>query len=198
MKRLLIVFAALLLVSNLYALEPWKQSKKARNAIEGYGHVSFTEGTDFAAGAAYVWGKQHTKGFFFGAGVGLRFVRSSELVGETDVLVPVYGNEYVVPVFIRARFGRVRPEKFRPFVIADIGTALNFDKDGKTKGFFFEPQIGLDLTENVYITLGVDTHHFLSRRLIGIGDVIGTVRDPEKKVKDIMSTGISLHLGYSF
>ena len=76
--------------------------------------------------------------------------------------------------------------------------AINFDPDGKTKGFFFEPQIGLDLAENVYITLGVDTHHFLSRRLIGISDVIGTIRNPEQKVKDVMSTGISLHLGYSF
>ena len=198
MKRLFIVFAALLLASNLFALEPWKQSKKARNAVEGYGHISFTEGTDFAAGATYVWGKQRTKGFFLGAGAGLRFVRSSELVGETDVLKPVYGNEYVLPLFVRARFGRVRPGQFRPFVTADIGTAINFDPDGKTKGFFFEPQIGLDLAENVYITLGVDTHHFLSRRLIGIGDVIGTIRNPEQKVKDVMSTGISLHLGYSF
>ena len=42
MKRLFIVFAALLLASNLFALEPWKQSKKARNAVEGYGHISFT------------------------------------------------------------------------------------------------------------------------------------------------------------
>ena len=197
MKRLFIVFAALL-ASNLFALEPWKQSKKARNAGEGYGHISFTEGTDFAAGATYVWGKQRTKGFFLGAGAGLRFVRSSEFVGETDVLKPVYGNEYVLPLFVRARFGRVRPGQFRPFVTADIGTAINFDPDGKTKGFFFEPQIGLDLAENVYITLGVDTHHFLSRRLIGISDVIGTIRNPEQKVKDVMSTGISLHLGYSF
>ena len=75
---------------------------------------------------------------------------------------------------------------------------MNFSAEGNTKGFFFEPQIGLDLAENIYIALGVDTHHFLSRRLIGVGDVIGTIRDPQQKIKDVMATGISIHLGYSF
>ena len=82
--------------------------------------------------------------------------------------------------------------------MADIGAALNLGSEGNTKGFFFEPQIGLDFTENVYISLGVDTHHFLSRSLIRVSDVIGAVSDPQQKARDIMSTGISLHAGYSF
>lgn len=202
MKRLLILAAALLLTAaEAPALGPWgQQSRKVRNAVEGYGHIGKAEGTDTAAGAAYIWGKQHTKGFFLGAGAGLRVIRSVheiEDLGEGSRILH-YGTETVVPVFVRARFGRVRPGEFRPFVTADIGAAINLDSDGNTKGFFFEPQIGLDITENVFVTLGVDTHHFLSRRLIGFSDVIGTIRDPEQKVKDIMSTGISLHVGYSF
>ena len=197
MKRTgLTVTICLLLSFSASALGPWSTSNKA---VEGYGHVSLSEGTNFASGAAFVWGRQHTKGFFLGAGAGLRYVRSlHEQVAKTDVITNVYGNEAVVPVFIRARFGRVRPGELRPFVTADVGTAVNLNSDGNTKGFFFEPQIGLDLADNVYLTLGVDNHHFLSRRLIGVSDVIGTIRDPEKKVKSIMSTGISLHLGYSF
>ncbi len=196
MKRLIPLLAAMLLCFDASALGPWSPSRKT---AEGYMHASVTSGTEFAAGASYIWGKQHTKGFFLGAGVGLRYVRSvHEQVAETDVIKDVMGNEAVVPVFVRARFGRVRPGQFRPFVVADIGAAVNLDSDGNTKGFFFEPQIGLDITENVFVTLGVDTHHFLSRRLIGFSDVIGTIRDPEQKVKDIMSTGISLHVGYSF
>jgi len=199
MKRLLVLAATLLLVLSASALEPTKQDK-SKMAVEGYGHISKSEGVNYSAGGAFIWGKQRTKGFFLGAGTGLRYIHSVheiEELGEGSRIL-YYGDEAVVPVFIRARFGRVRPGKIKPFVTADIGTALNFGKEANTKGFFFEPQIGLDLAENVYVTLGVDTHHFLSRRLIRVGDVIGTIRDPEKKVKGIMSTGLSLHIGYSF
>ena len=199
MKRLLVLAAALLLALSAYALEPAKKDK-SKMAVEAYGHISKSEGVNYSAGGAFIWGKQRTKGFFLGAGTGLRYIHSVheiEELGEGSRIL-YYGDEAVVPVFIRARFGRVRPGKIKPFVTADIGTALNFGKEANTKGFFFEPQIGLDLAENVYVTLGVDTHHFLSRRLIRVGDVIGTIRDPEKKVKGIMSTGLSLHVGYSF
>ena len=199
MKRLIVLVAALLLALSAYALEPVKKDK-SKMAVEGYGHISKSEGVYYSAGGAFIWGKQRTKGFFLGAGTGLRYIHSVheiEELGEGSRIL-YYGDEAVVPVFIRARFGRVRPGKIKPFVTADIGTALNFGKEANTKGFFFEPQIGLDLAENVYVTLGVDTHHFLSRRLIRVGDVIGTIRDPEKKVKGIMSTGHSLHVGYSF
>lgn len=199
MKRLLVLAAALLLALSAYALEPAKKDK-SKMAVEAYGHISKSEGVNYSAGGAFIWGKQRTKGFFLGAGTGLRYIHSVheiEELGEGSRIL-YYGDEAVVPVFIRARFGRVRPGKIKPFVTADIGTALNFGKEANTKGFFFEPQIGLDLAENVYVTLGVDTHHFLSRKLIRVGDVIGTIRDPEKKVKGIMSTGISLHVGYSF
>ncbi len=199
MKRLLVLAATLLLALSASALEPTKQDK-SKMAVEGYGHISKSEGVNYSAGGAFIWGKQRTKGFFLGAGTGLRYIHSVheiEELGEGSRIL-YYGDEAVVPVFIRARFGRVRPGKIKPFVTADIGTALNFGKEANTKGFFFEPQIGLDLAENVYVTLGVDTHHFLSRRLIRVGDVIGTIRDPEKKVKGIMSTGLSLHVGYSF
>lgn len=199
MKRLLVLAAALLLALSAYALEPVKKDK-SKMAVEGYGHISKSEGVNYSAGGAFIWGKQRTKGFFLGAGTGLRYIHSVheiEELGEGSRIL-YYGDEAVVPVFIRARCGRVRPGKIKPFVTADIGTALNFGKEANTKGFFFEPQIGLDLAENVYVTLGVDTHHFLSRRLIRVGDVIGTIRDPEKKVKGIMSTGLSLHVGYSF
>lgn len=199
MKRLIVLAAALLLALSAYALEPVKKDK-SKMAVEGYGHISKSEGVNYSAGGAFIWGKQRTKGFFLGAGTGLRYIHSVHEIEELDEGSRIlhYGDEAVVPVFIRARFGRVRPGKIKPFVTADIGTALNFGKEANTKGFFFEPQIGLDLAENVYVTLGVDTHHFLSRRLIRVGDVIGTIRDPEKKVKGIMSTGISLHVGYSF
>lgn len=199
MKRLLVLAAALLLALNAYALEPAKKDK-SKMAVEAYGHISKSEGVNYSAGGAFIWGKQRTKGFFLGAGTGLRYIHSVheiEELGEGSRIL-YYGDEAVVPLFIRARFGRVRPGKIKPFVTADIGTALNFGKEANTKGFFFEPQIGLDLAENVYVTLGVDTHHFLSRKLIRVGDVIGTIRDPEKKVKGIMSTGLSLHVGYSF
>ena len=199
MKRLIVLVAALLLALSAYALEPVKKDK-SKMAVEGYGHISKSEGVNYSAGGAFIWGKMRTKGFFLGAGTGLRYIHSVheiEELGEGSRIL-YYGDEAVVPVFIRARFGRVRPGKIKPFVTADIGTALNFGKEANTKGFFFEPQIGLDLAENVYVTLGVDTHHFLSRRLIRVGDVIGTIRDPEKKVKGIMSTGLSLHVGYSF
>jgi len=198
MKRLSIALIALLLLTlDSFAIGPWSPSRKS---VEGYGHLSLSEGTDSAGGAAFVWGRQHTKGFFLGAGAGLRFVRSVQETEELDdgTTVQHYGGETVIPIFIRARFGRVRTDKIRPFVIADIGTAINPDSEGNTKGFFFEPQLGLDITENVYVTLGVDTHHFLSRSLVSVRDVIGTIKDPEQKVKSIMSSGISLHVGYSF
>ena len=197
MKRLIPLLAALLLSVDAFAIGPWSPSKRA---AEGYGHISLSEGTYSAAGAAYIWGKQHTKGFFLGAGVGLRYVhsvREVEDLGEGARILH-YGNEGIVPVFVRARFGRVRTDKIKPFVVADIGTAINFDKEGNTKGFFFEPQIGLDITESIYVTLGVDTHHFLRRSLVSVRDVIGTIKYPEEKVNSIMSSGLSLHLGYSF
>ena len=197
MRRIIPLLAALLLTLDAFAIGPWSPSKRA---AEGYGHISLSEGTYSAAGAAYIWGKQHTKGFFLGAGVGLRYVhsvREVEDLGEGARILH-YGNEAIVPVFVRARFGRVRTDKIKPFVVADIGTAINFDKEGNTKGFFFEPQIGLDITENIYVTLGVDTHHFLRRSLVSVRDVIGTIKDPEEKVNSIMSSGLSLHLGYSF
>jgi hypothetical protein len=197
MKRILILAAMFMLSLNASALGPWSPAKKL---VEGYGHVSLSEGTNYAFGGTFVWGKQHTRGFFLGAGAGLRYVHS---VSETEELgggtrVRYYGGETVLPVFVRARFGRVRPAQLRPFVTADIGTVVNFDPDGNTRGFFFDPQIGLDITDNVYVTLGVDTHHFLSRSIITVSDVIGTVRDPERKVKEIMSSGITIHIGYSF
>ena len=199
MKRLLVLAAALLLALSASALEPTKQDR-SKMAVEAYGHISKSEGVYYSAGGAFIWGKQRTKGFFLGAGTGLRYIHSVheiEELGEGSRIL-YYGDEAVVPVFIRARFGRVRPGKVKPFLTADIGTAINFGKEANTKGFFFEPQIGLDLTENAYVTLGVDTRHFLRRSLISIRDVTGVVRDPEKKVQGIMSTGLSLHLGYSF
>ena len=197
MKRILILAVAVLLSLDASALGPWSPAKRM---AEGFGHISMAGGKDYSLGGSFVWGKQHTRGFFLGAGAGLRYVHS---VSETEDLgegtrIQYYGDETVLPVFVRARFGRVRPGRLRPFVTADIGTVVNFDPDGNTKGFFFDPQIGLDISENVYVTLGVDTHHFLSRSIITVSDVIGTVRDPERKVREIMSSGISIHLGYSF
>ena len=198
MKRILTaIILPLMLNANAFALGPWSPAKKA---VEGYSHISLNEGSNYSFGGAFVWGKQHTRGFFLGAGAGLRYVHS---VSETEELgggsrIQYYGGETVMPVFVRARFGRVRPMQLRPFLTADIGTVINFDPDGNTRGFFFDPQIGLDITDNVYVTLGVDTHHFLSRSIITFSDVIGTVRDPERKVRDIMSSGVSIHVGYSF
>jgi hypothetical protein len=199
MKKLFVLAAALLITFSASALEPWKQDK-SRRFVEGYGHIALSEGTTYSGGAALIFGKQRTKGFFLGAGAGLRYVRSVheiEELGEGTRILH-YGDEAVIPVFVRARFGRVRTDKFKPFVIADIGTAINFAKDANTKGFFFEPQIGLDITDNVYVSLGVDTRHFFRRSLVTVRDAVGIIRDPEEKVKSIMSTGLSLHLGYSF
>ena len=198
MKRIVTAtIISLMLSTGAFAIGPWSPAKKS---AEGYGHISLSEGANYSFGGAFVWGKQHTRGFFLGAGAGLRYVHSiSETEDHGDgTLIHYYGDEFVAPIFVRARLGRVRPGEFRPFVTADIGAVVNFSAEGNTKGFFFEPQIGLDLAENIYIALGVDTHHFLSRRLIGVGDVIGTIRDPQQKIKDVMATGISIHLGYSF
>jgi hypothetical protein len=197
MKRILLLAAALLLSFSASAIGPWSPAKKI---VEGYGHISVSEGTNYSGGAAFVWGKQHTKGFFLGAGAGLRFVHS---VSETEDLgggtrIRYYGGETVAPIFVRARFGRVRPGQFRPFVTADIGTVINFDPDGNTRGFFFDPQIGLDITDNVFVALGVDAHHFLSRSVVTFSDVVGAISNPEHKVREIMSSGITLHVGYSF
>lgn len=197
MKRVFIAALALLLSLDAFALGPWSPGKKA---VEGYGHVSVSTGTNYSAGAAFIWGKQHTKGFFLGAGAGLRYVHSvheMEDLGDGSRIL-YYGDEGVVPVFVRARFGRVLTERFRPFLTVDIGGAINLSQDGNTKGFFFEPQIGLDFTENFYVTLGVDIYHFLSRSIINVGDVIGTIQDPQRKAREIMASGLSLHLGYSF
>ncbi len=197
MKRVFIAALALLLSLDAFALGPWSP---ARKSVEGYGHVSVSTGTNYSAGAAFIWGKQHTKGFFLGAGAGLRYVHSvheMEDLGDGERIL-YYGDEGIVPVFVRARFGRVLTDRFRPFLTVDIGGAINLSQDGNTKGFFFEPQIGLDFTENFYVTLGVDIYHFLSRSIINVGDVIGTIQDPQRKAREIMASGLSLHLGYSF
>lgn len=188
---------ALLLSLDAFALGPWSPGKKA---VEGFGHISVSTGTNYSAGASFIWGKQHTKGFFLGAGAGLRYVHSVHEMEDLEdgARILYYGDEGVVPVFVRARFGRVLTDRFRPFLTVDIGGAINLSQDGNTKGFFFEPQIGLDLSENFYLTLGVDIYHFLSRSIINVGDVIGTIRDPQRKAKEIMASGLSLHLGYSF
>ena len=197
MKRVFITAIALLLSLDAFALGPWSP---ARKSVEGYGHISVSTGTNYSAGAAFIWGKQHTKGFFLGAGAGLRYVHSVHEMEDLEdgSRILYYGDEGVVPVFVRARFGRVLTDRFRPFLTVDIGGAINLSQDGNTKGFFFEPQIGLDLSENFYLTLGVDIYHFLSRSIINVGDVIGTIRDPQRKAKEIMASGLSLHLGYSF
>ena len=196
MRRTIITLLLCLLTLDALALGPWTPTK---NYVEGYANLSISSGTQFSAGATYIRGKQHTKGFFLGAGGGMRYVRSErEQVVEGDVMQYRYGNETVCPVFVRARFGRVNPGKIRPFVTADIGTVLNFSSEGNTKGFFFDPQIGIDFTDCLYVTLGVDTHHFLRRTIITAGDVIGTIRNPEQKVKSIMSSGLSVRVGYSF
>ena len=139
-------------------------------------------------------------GFYLGIGAGLRYVHSTS---ETEDLsdgtrIRYYGDEAVAPIFVRARLDGLRRGQFRPFLSADIGMAVNFKDEGNTNGFFLEPQLGIELTENVYATLGVDIHHFLSRSLVSIGDVIDVASNPEHKVKDIMATGLSLHIGYSF
>ncbi len=197
MRRVFIAAVALLLSLDAFALGPWSPGKKA---VEGYGHISVSTGTNYSAGASFIWGKQHTKGFFLGAGAGLRYVHSVHEMEDLEdgSRILYYGDEGVVPVFVRARFGRVLTDRFRPFLTVDIGGAINLSQDGNTKGFFFEPQIGLDLSENFYLTLGVDIYHFLSRSIINVGDVIGTIRDPQRKAKEIMASGLSLHLGYSF
>lgn len=198
MKRIIAaIFISSLLGINAFALGPWSPGKKA---VEGYGHISMSTGTNYSAGASFIWGKQHTKGFFLGAGAGMRYIHSvheMEDLGDGSRIL-YYGDEGVIPVFVRARFGRVRTEKIRPFLTVDIGGAINLSQDGNTKGFFFEPQIGLDLSENIYLTLGVDIYHFLSRSIINVGDVIGTIQDPQRKAREIMASGLSLHLGYSF
>lgn len=197
MKRVFIAAMALLLSLDAFALGPWSPGKKA---VEGFGHISVSTGTNYSAGASFIWGKQHTKGFFLGAGAGLRYVHSVHEMEDLEdgSRILYYGDEGVVPVFVRARFGRVLTDRFRPFLTVDIGGAINLSQDGNTKGFFFEPQIGLDLSENFYLTLGVDIYHFLSRSIINVGDVIGTIRDPQRKAREIMASGLSLHLGYSF
>lgn len=197
MKRVFIAAMALLLSLDAFALGPWSPGKKA---VEGFGHISVSTGTNYSAGASFIWGKQHTKGFFLGAGAGLRYVHSVHEMEDLEdgARILYYGDEGVVPVFVRARFGRVLTDRFRPFLTVDIGGAINLSQDGNTKGFFFEPQIGLDLSESFYLTLGVDIYHFLSRSIINVGDVIGTIRDPQRKAREIMASGLSLHVGYSF
>ena len=85
MKRLLVLAAALLLALSAYALEPVKKDK-SKMAVEGYGHISKSEGVNYSAGGAFIWGKQRTKGFFLGAGTGLRYIHSVHEIEELGEL----------------------------------------------------------------------------------------------------------------
>lgn len=195
MKKYLFLALILLCSMSFDAKAIWEREY----GVEAYGSLCLGPEAHNSYGIAGVTGRHILPSVFVGVGTGLRYTDELRRI-ETDadgVSQNIYGAGIYMPIFMRTRFGRNHAGSIRPFATMDMGWSVGAEK-ANVKGFFFEPQIGLDITPNVYVTIGVDNRHFLRRSLVTIRDAVDLVTRTEETVNKKLASGISLHLGYSF
>ena len=172
------------------------------------------------------------KGLMVGAGVGFDYasvlaglwaskVDGSEIAYQEEF---VYQTEYLVPVFARLKYTFYNLN-VAPYILIDGGYAFNVGgqkasgysipiEDGKTngmplnyegraKGLYLQPQIGINLSERLYVGLGFLMQAYQQQTVTVTGlDAYNENYEKQiyssKIVRDNYFNSISLHIGFKF
>lgn len=189
------------------------------------GGLGLDIGSKYEAQLSLLYGFNIGNHFYLGAGTGFRFAEM--LDGEWTIETTssdVYQSEYNIPLFARARFTFGTSEA-APFVQIDggwcfgVGGKLSNDGsvtmpkdyehlgpkfDPRTKGFFYEPQVGYNFSPNIHASVGLMMQRYDEYHLVGTKELDAPGLNWEKQylVNEMemanFATAITLHLGFSF
>ena len=172
------------------------------------------------------------KGLMIGAGVGFdyasvlagRWYVKSDNAGNSNKETFVYQTEYLLPVYARLKY-TLYNVKFAPYVLVDGGYAFNVggqkahdyslpiadgekggmpsDYTARAKGLYLQPQIGINLSERLYVGLGFMMQAY-TQYIVGYTAL--DALDDEFKTQDHLTdmtrsnyfNAVSLHIGLKF
>lgn len=222
MKKLLVIMALALTGVTLSAQRfAWDVE------VSGSLGMDKMQGSQYGAqlkGAAGVqWG-----GLMLAAGTGLNYdsVLAGRWYSTTDGSETfVYQTEYLLPVFLRVKY-TFSKLNLAPYVLVDGGYSFNVggqkahgysipikdgDKcgmplnyEGRAGGLYMEPQIGLSLSEHLYVGLGFMMQAYTQYAVAVSGTLIATDKNYGKQtlVEDFTRSNyfnaLSLHIGLKF
>ena len=222
MKRLLVIMALALTGVTLSA-----QRFAADVEVSGSLGMDKMQGSQYGAqlkGAVGVqWG-----GLMIAAGTGLNYdsVLAGRWYSTTDGSETfVYQTEYLLPVFARLKY-TFRNLNLAPYLLLDAGWSFNvggqkahgysipikdgapcgmpLDYEGRAGGLYVEPQIGLSLSDRLYVGLGFMMQAYTQYAVA----VTGTLNALDKNyghqtlvqdfTRDNYFNALSLHIGLKF
>lgn len=159
MRKLLLILAVAFTAINLNA-----QDKGYEKSIEIYGGPGLNNLTKYQLGISMINGYRFNDFLYLGAGTGFRYQESRYMYSygpgtsyDHDSREP----RYIVPLYARVK-ANLTKTPVSPFFIADIGGNIDVGlvKYKTIKGFFFEPQFGIDMDLadpiSMYFTIGAN------------------------------------------
>lgn len=225
MRKLLIVIAFCL---STVALSAQRMSW----GVEGSASMGMDkmQGSQYAGQLKLVVGVEDLgiKGLMLGVGSGLNYasVLAGRWYSTTDGSETfVYQKEYLVPVYARLKY-TFHNVNLSPYVLVDGGWSFNvggqkangyslpikdgepcgmpLDYEGRAGGLYLQPQIGISLTDRLYIGLGFMMQAYtqymvaVTGTLEAMNESYGTQTFVQDMTRDNYFNALSLHIGLKF
>ena len=225
MKKILLIMVLALSAVTLSA-----QRLEVDAELSGSLGMDNMQGSKYSGMLKFAAGVQELglKGLMVGAGVGFDY--ASVLAGRwysttdhTDTFV--YQTEYLLPVFARLKYTFTNLN-LAPFILVDAGYSFNvggqkansytlpiadgekcgmpLNYEGRAHGLYLQPQIGVSLSDRLYLGLGFMTQAYtqyvvaVTGTLSAMSDSYGKQIAVQDMTKDNYFNAISLHLGLKF
>lgn len=173
--------------------------------------------------AGVQWG-----GLMVGIGTGLNYdsVLAGRWYSTTDGSETfVYQTEYLLPVFARIKY-TFRNVNLMPYVLVDGGYSFNvggqkahnyvipikdgeacgmpLNYEGRARGLYMEPQVGVHLTDRLYLGLGFMMQAYTQYAVAVTGTLLatdsnyGSQTHVQDMTKDNYFNALSIHIGLNF
>lgn len=200
-------------------------SAMAQNfSAELSGGLGLDVGSKYNAQLSLIYGIDLGSHFQVGVGAGFRY--SEMLDGEWTIettSTDVYQTEFTVPAFLRLKYA-FKDADASPFLQVDGGYAFGVggkladdgqvvlpkDKqnhipvfDPKTRGLFYEPQIGYNFSSTAYASIGLqmqryDEYHFILTGIDAKDEDWNNQYVGNEKIYPNWAGAITFHIGFRF
>ena len=200
--------------------------------VEGSGSLGMDnmQGSQYAGQLKFVVGVENLglKGLMVGVGSGMNYasVLAGRWYSTTDGSETfVYQTEYLVPVYARLKY-TFHKVNLAPYVLVDGGWSFNaggqkangyslpiqdgepcgmpMDYEGRAGGLYLQPQIGLSLSDRLYIGLGFMMQAYTQYAVAVTGTLeaknasYGSQTFVQDMTRDNYFNALSLHIGLKF
>lgn len=149
MKRIIVVFLALLLIVPLFSQEGDKVNEGFKRGYRGIVEIGWAYSGGLGSDVSIINGYQFNQFFYTGIGISSWFFISSD--SEWSDFFPIYAD-------FRVDF---LDKKISPYISLDLGTTLRLFDDFEVVGLFIDPAVGVSYNLSNKICLNAGIRYFM-------------------------------------